>query len=77
MTTITVEISKAKDLDAIKSFIANLGLKYDLDKSEDLVYTDEVKKMLDTRYEEIKSGKVNLISAEESNKRIEQLLKGK
>ncbi len=77
MTTITVEISKTNDLAALKSFIAERGLKYEVDEIEDFVYTDEIKDLLDNRYEEFKNGTVKMVSAEESKERIKQLLNGK
>ena len=43
MTTITVEIDKDKDLAALKNFIGGLGLKYEVEENEGLVYSDEIK----------------------------------
>jgi putative addiction module component (TIGR02574 family) len=38
-------------------------------------YTDEFKAELDRRYKDYKSGKANMIIAEESKKRIDKILK--
>ncbi len=43
-------------------------------KNKKLHYTDEIKKELDKRYDEYKSGKIKLITAEESKKRIQKIL---
>ena len=40
-----------------------------------VIYADEFKKELDRRYADYKNGKVKMITAEESTKRIEQILK--
>ena len=37
-------------------------------------WTEEIKNLLDKRYEEIQRGEVKLISSDESKTRIEQLL---
>ena len=73
MTTLTVEIVKDKDLSALKEFIGQLGLTYLIEDNERLFYTDEFKNELDRRYAEYKEGK-EMISAEESQKRIQNLL---
>ncbi len=44
-------------------------------KQAGLNYTDEVKQELDKRYADYKSGKAKTISAAESKRRIEKLLK--
>lgn len=77
MTTLTVEIDKARDLSALKEFIAQLGLNYEIDEQEELNYTDEVKQTLDNRYQEYKEGKVQMISEEESREEILRLLASK
>jgi len=74
MTTLTVEINKDKDLLALKEFIGQLGLKYEIEENGALLYTDEVKKTLDNRYSDYKAGNVIMISAEESKKRVQALL---
>jgi len=76
MTTITVEIDKDKDLSALKEFIGRLGLKYHVEDEEALLYTDEVKIMLDKRYADYQDGK-EMVRAEESQQRIQSLLAGK
>jgi hypothetical protein len=73
MTTITVEITKDKDLTAIKEFIAQLGLKFRVADTELLVYTDELKNMLDQRYADYQAGNINLISEEESRQKIQKI----
>ncbi len=50
MTTITVEIDKDKDLLALKEFTRRLGLKYQVEEREGLLYTDVVKNMYNQRY---------------------------
>jgi len=74
MTTITVEIDKDQDLSALKEFIGELGLKYQVEESEVLLYTSEIKNELDMRYNDYKEGKVELVSAKESQKKIQALL---
>ncbi|MDR3695408.1 hypothetical protein [Mucilaginibacter sp.] len=75
MTTLTIEIDRAKDkeLSALKEFIGHLGLKYQIEENEGLLYTDELKNELDRRYAEYQQGK-EMVSAEESRKRIKNLL---
>ena len=77
MTTFTVEIDKDKDLSALKEIAGKLGLKYQVDEREGLLYTDDLKNMLDKRYQECKDGAVELIDAKESQKRIQDLLASK
>lgn len=77
MTTFTVEIDKDKHLSALKEFVDNLGLNYQVDEREGLLYTDEVKNLLDKRYQDYKDGLVELLSAEESQKKIKDLLASK
>lgn len=77
MTTITVEIGKDRDLSAIKDFIGQLGLKYQVEEREGLLYTDEVKNMLDTRYNDYQEGTIEMVSANESQKKIQDLLAAK
>ena len=74
MTTLTVEIDKDKDLSAVKEFIGRLGLKYHEEDTEGLLYTDEIKNVLDERYDDYLKGKVDLVGATESQKRIQDLL---
>ena len=77
MTTFTVEIDKDKHLSALKEFVDNLGLNYQVDEREGLLYTDEVNNLLDKRYQDYKDGLVELLSAEESQKKIKDLLASK
>lgn len=42
-----------------------------------LIYTDELKSVLDQRLESYKSGKINLVTEEESRKRIHDILAAK
>ena len=44
-------------------------------EEEEYLYTKEVKDMLNERYEDYKSGKSKMVTAEESKKRIQKLLK--
>ena len=44
-------------------------------KESAVEYTDEFKAELDKRYSEYKTGKAKMISAEESRKRIQKILK--
>jgi len=74
MTTFTVEIDKDKDLSALKEIAGKLGLKYHVDERDGLLYTDDLKHMLDKRYQEFKDGAVELIDAKKSQKRIWDLL---
>jgi putative addiction module component (TIGR02574 family) len=46
-------------------------------EEEELVYTNELKAELDKRYNAYKAGKTKMITATESKKRIEKLLKNK
>jgi hypothetical protein len=79
MTTLTIEIDKDKDLSALKDFIGKLGLQYQVEKRAGLLYTDEVKNELDKRYADYRDGTVEIVSAEESQAKIQALLavKGK
>ena len=74
MTTLTVEINREKDLSALKEFIGQLGLKYEVEENKGLLYTDEVKNTLDSRYADYQGGNITLISAEESKNRAHALL---
>jgi hypothetical protein len=74
MTTITVEIGKDKDLSALKEFIGRLGLNYQVDEREGVLYTEDVKNMLDKRYNDYLEGAVEMTSAEESQRKIKNLL---
>lgn len=73
MTTLTIEIDKKEDLSSLTEYIKRLGLRYEVDEDEELVYTDEVKNMLDERYDDCVND-INMISAEESKKEIRDLL---
>jgi hypothetical protein len=77
MTTITVEIDKDQDLSAVKDFVAELGLKYQIEENETLLYTKEIKDELDKRYDDYQKGKVELVSSEESQSKIQALLSSK
>ena len=77
MTTITVEIDKYKYLSYLKKFIDQLGLKYQVEENEDLLYTDEIKNLLDKRYSDYKSGLVDMVSSSESQEKIQALLAAK
>ncbi|PWG78189.1 DUF2683 family protein [Pararcticibacter amylolyticus] len=74
MATLTVNIDNERDLAALKDFLMRLGMKYHITGEAD--YSDEFKLTLDNRYEEYKEGKVTMISAGESQNRIQQLLTG-
>ncbi|CAN5503102.1 hypothetical protein BH09BAC6_BH09BAC6_22640 [soil metagenome] len=77
MTTLTVEIDKDKDLSALKDFISGLGLKYQVENTDSVVYTNELINMLDSRYNDYQQGKVELVSPTESKNRIQELLAAK
>jgi hypothetical protein len=77
MTTITVEIDKDKDLLDLKKFIDQLGLKYQVEENEDLLYADELKNSLDKRYSDYTSGLVDMVSSSESQEKIQTLLAAK
>jgi hypothetical protein len=77
MTTFTVEIDKAKDLSALKEFVDRLGLSYQVEERAGVLYTEDLKNMLDRRYQDYQEGKVELVSADESRKKIEELLAAK
>ena len=74
MTTFTVEIDKDKDLSALKEFADRLGLNYQVEEREGMLYSEDVKNMLDRRYLEYQEGKVKLVSEDESRKKIQELL---
>jgi spore coat polysaccharide biosynthesis protein SpsF (cytidylyltransferase family) len=74
MTIVTVEIDKDKDLSALKNWLAQSGLKFEIDEQDDFKYTDDLKAEVDKRFDEYKTGKVKLISAAESQQQIKQLL---
>jgi len=76
MTTITVEIDKKEDLSNLTEYINRLGLKYEVDENEGLLYTDDIKNTLDKRYDEYKNG-VDLINQQESKQKIQELLAAK
>jgi len=76
MTTPTVEIDKKEDLSSLIDYISRLGLKYGIEENEGMEYTDEVKKMLDERYDDCING-INMISQEESKQGIRDLLNSK
>ncbi len=77
MTTLTIEVDKDKDLTAIKEFIGRLGLKYQVDAGESLLYTDDLKRELDKRYTEYKEGRIELVDEAESKRRIQNIISGK
>ena len=59
---------------ALKEFAGRLGLKYQVEEREGILYTDEVKNMLDKRYQDYRDGIVEMVSAGESQKKIQGLL---
>lgn len=74
MTTLTIEIDKDNDLSALKEFIDQLGLKYEVAENNVLLYTDEMKNMLDKRYADYKEGITEMVSKDESRERVQALL---
>ncbi len=76
MTTATIrqklhnylEVADDKKVRAIYTMVENEVENYSL------TYTDELKTVLDQRFEDYKSGKINLVTEEESKKRIHDLL---
>lgn len=67
LSSLNLEQKKAV-LTVVKTFAAS--------KQDDSVYSEEFKKELDQRYEDIMAGK-NMVSEEEVNKRIETIIKGR
>ncbi|WP_428328907.1 hypothetical protein [Mucilaginibacter sp.] len=74
MTTITVEIDKDNDLLALKQLMGKLGLKYQINENNDLLYGSDVKALLDKRYTDFKSGEINMVNQQESQHKIQQIL---
>ena len=77
MTTITVEIEADKDLSALKEFINQLGLKYQVEEENALIFTEELKNLLDNRQQNYLAGNVSILSADESQNRVQNLLRDK
>ncbi|QQL48932.1 hypothetical protein [Mucilaginibacter ginkgonis] len=76
MTTIIIDIDKQEDLAEVKEFLAAKGLFYEENENsyEDFVYTDQMKKELDEDEEALQRGEIVPISAEESERRISEIL---
>ena len=66
-----LEIANEKKVKAIYTM-----LEEDI-KSSSLTYTKSLKKELDSRQEDFKSGKVKMVTAKESKNRIDKLIKNK
>lgn len=66
-----LEIADDKKIKAIYTMMEN-----EIEENE-LVYTTELKDELDKRYDDYKSGKAKMITAEESKKRIQKILNAK
>ena len=64
-----LEIADDKKVKAIYAIMEN-----DIEESA-LEYNDEIKKELDSRYAGYKSGKAKMVSAGESRKRVQKILK--
>ena len=64
-----LEVADDKKVKAIYAIMEN-----DIEESA-LEYTDEIKKELDHRYADYKTGKAKMITAGESRKRAEKILK--
>ena len=64
-----LEVAKDKKLKAIYTMIEEEI------KESAVEYTDEFKAELDRRYADYKSGKAKMVTAEESHKRIQKILK--
>ena len=80
MTTFTVDTDKAEDLDLVKKFLSEKGInfKFDEDEQGNFKFTDiELKQMLDERYRDYVEGKVEMVTAEESKRQIQELLNSK
>ena len=73
MTTITIEIDKDQDVSELKNYLSKSGYSYEVNEGE-VEYTPEFKTELDRRYGDYLSGKAPAISAEESQRRIRELL---
>lgn len=63
-----LEIADDKKVEAIFTI-----LEEEIEESS-IEYSDKLKKELDTRYEDLKSGKAKVISAKESKRRIEKIM---
>lgn len=66
-----LEIADDKKVDAIFTI-----LEEDIEESS-VTYSDELKKELDKRHEDLKSGKAKSISAKNSKRRIEKIMEFK
>jgi len=64
-----LEVADDKKIKAIYAIMEN-----EIEESA-VEYSDEFKKELDRRYAEYKTGKAKMITAEESKKRIQKILK--
>ncbi len=64
-----LEIADDKKVKAIYAIMEN-----DIEESA-MEYSDEIKKELDHRYADYKSGKAKMITASESRKRVQKILK--
>ncbi len=64
-----LEVANDKKVKAIYAIMEN-----DIEESA-MEYNDEVKKELDNRYAAYKSGKAKPVSAEESKKRVQKMIK--
>jgi len=58
-----------------KKAVLTLFKTFAASQQDDIGYSEEFKKELDDRYEEIIAGK-NMVSEEEVNKRIQKIIKG-
>lgn len=76
MATLTVNIENEKDLPVLKEFLMGLGLKFHIETDSESSYSDELKEELDKRYGDYIDGKVSMINADDSRKRIQQILAG-
>ncbi|KAA8474927.1 hypothetical protein BDE36_0221 [Arcticibacter tournemirensis] len=74
MATLTVNIDNEKHLPVLKEFLVGLGLKFHIEADSESSYSDELKEKLDKRYQDYIDGSVSMISADDSRKRIQQIL---
>lgn len=74
MRTLTVEIDDDKDIDGLKAYLTKSGYRFEVGENGTSEYSDEFKSMLDKRYDDYLDGKMPVISADESKRRINSLL---
>jgi putative addiction module component (TIGR02574 family) len=76
-TTIRKQLHNYLEVADDKKIKAIYTMMEDEIKQKSNEYTDEFKAELDKRYDDYKNGKAKMITAEESKKRIQKILKSK